>query len=64
MTTPYTSGSSSIEPEHQREELSLGDRFSNVTRDITVCFCPTWTTSYWESNTFGVTISGYLVDVP
>jgi hypothetical protein len=36
MTTPYTSGSSSIEPEPQphREELSLGDRFSNVTRDI------------------------------
>ena len=34
MTTPYTSGSSSIEPEHQRDELSLGDRFSNVTRDI------------------------------
>ena len=34
MTTPYTSGSSSIEPEPQREELSLGERFSNVTRDI------------------------------
>jgi hypothetical protein len=34
MTAPYTSGSSSIEPEPQREELSLGERFSNVTRDI------------------------------
>jgi hypothetical protein len=35
MTTPYTSGSSSIEPQSTRaEELSLGDRFSNVTRDI------------------------------
>ena len=34
MTSPYTSGSSSIEPEPQRDELSLGDRFSNVTRDI------------------------------
>ncbi|GAA1427639.1 phage holin family protein [Microlunatus lacustris] len=34
MTTPYTSGSSSIEPERQHDELSLGDRFSNVTRDI------------------------------
>ena len=34
MTTPYTSGSSSLEPEPQRDELSLGDRFSNVTRDI------------------------------
>lgn len=36
MTTPYTSGSSSIEPEPElrREELSLGDRLSNVTRDI------------------------------
>ena len=34
MTVPYTSGSSSIEPEPQREELSLGERFSNVTRDI------------------------------
>ena len=34
MTSPYTSGSSSIEPEPQREELSLGERFSNVTRDI------------------------------
>ena len=34
MTTPYTSGSSSLEPEPQRDELSLGERFSNVTRDI------------------------------
>lgn len=34
MTTPYTSGSSSIEPEHRQEELSLGDRLSNVTRDL------------------------------
>jgi len=37
MSTPYTSGSSSIEPQHATssgEELSLGDRFSNVTRDI------------------------------
>lgn len=34
MTAPYTSGSSSIEPEPQRDELSLGERFSNVTRDI------------------------------
>lgn len=34
MTTPYTSGSSSLEPETHRDEPSLGDRFSNVTRDI------------------------------
>ena len=34
MTASYTSGSSSIEPEPQREEPSLGDLFSNVTRDI------------------------------
>ena len=34
MTTPYTSGSSSIEPEPRSEELSLGDRLSNVTRDL------------------------------
>jgi len=34
MTTPYTSGSSSIEPERRQEELSLGDRLSNVTRDL------------------------------
>ena len=35
MTTPYTSGSSSIEPQTtSADELSLGDRFSNVTRDI------------------------------
>jgi hypothetical protein len=34
MTTPYTSGSSSIEPERSQEELSLGDRLSNVTRDL------------------------------
>jgi hypothetical protein len=34
MTTPYTSGSSSIEPEPRNEELSLGDRLSNVTRDL------------------------------
>jgi hypothetical protein len=34
MTTPYTSGSSSIEPEHRQEDLSLGDRLSNVTRDL------------------------------
>ena len=34
MTASYTSGSSSIEPEPQREEPSLGELFSNVTRDI------------------------------
>ena len=34
MTTPYTSGSSSIEPERRQEDLSLGDRLSNVTRDL------------------------------
>jgi hypothetical protein len=35
MSTPYTSGSSSIEPQSTAgEELSLGDRLSNVTRDI------------------------------
>lgn len=34
MTASYTSGSSSIEPEPRREEPSLGELFSNVTRDI------------------------------
>ncbi|CAA9310012.1 MAG: protein of unknown function DUF1469 [uncultured Friedmanniella sp.] len=34
MTTPYTSGSSSIEPERRQDDLSLGDRLSNVTRDL------------------------------
>jgi len=35
MTTPYASGSSSIEPQNTaRDEMSLGERFSNVTRDI------------------------------
>ncbi len=34
MTTPYTSGSSSLEPEPRQDELSLGDRLGNVTRDI------------------------------
>jgi len=35
MTTPYASGSSSIEPQGTaRDEVSLGERFSNVTRDI------------------------------
>jgi hypothetical protein len=35
MTTPYTSGSSSLEPQGSgAEDLSLGERFSNVTRDI------------------------------
>ena len=34
MTTPYTSGSSSIEPERSQDDLSLGDRLSNVTRDL------------------------------
>jgi hypothetical protein len=34
MTTPYSSGSSSLEPEHRQEDLSLGDRLSNVTRDL------------------------------
>ena len=34
MTTPYSSGSSSIEPERRQDELSLGDRLSNVTRDL------------------------------
>ena len=34
MTTPYTSGSSSLEPERRQDELSLGDRLSNVTRDL------------------------------
>jgi hypothetical protein len=34
MTTPYTSGSSSLEPEARQDELSLGDRLGNVTRDI------------------------------
>jgi hypothetical protein len=35
MTTPYNpSGSSSLEPEARHEEVSLGERFSNVTRDI------------------------------
>lgn len=34
MTSPYTSGSSSIEPERQQDDLTLGDRLGNVTRDI------------------------------
>ena len=36
MTTPYTSGSSSIEPQPTTtgDEVSLGERLSNVTRDI------------------------------
>ena len=35
MSTPYTSGSSSIEPQNTAaDELSLGERLSNVTRDI------------------------------
>ena len=35
MTTPYTSGSSSIEPQGSTsDELSLGERLGNVTRDL------------------------------
>lgn len=40
MTTPYTSGSSSIEPQSTTtatttgDDVSLGERLSNVTRDI------------------------------
>ena len=35
MTTPYTSGSSSIEPQgNPGDELTLGERLGNVTRDL------------------------------
>ena len=36
MTTPYTSGSSSLEPEPQRHDAapSLGERLGDVTRDL------------------------------
>lgn len=35
MTTPYTSGSSSVEPQSTAgDELSLGERLGNVTRDL------------------------------
>ncbi|SDR95527.1 Putative Holin-X, holin superfamily III [Friedmanniella luteola] len=35
MTTPYTSGSSSIEPQTTTgDELTLGERLGNVTRDL------------------------------